>query len=66
MLLNTDHPPLQLPRMLTPREIAPALAISESQVRRLLASGEIPGGRRIGTLWRLAESDLRKIVAPAP
>jgi excisionase family DNA binding protein len=48
---------------LTPREVADRLRISEQTVRRLLCSGELPGGVRAGKkIWRVRAAALKAYI----
>ena len=51
------HRPSRLPRgreaVLTPADIASALRVSDRTVQRWLAAGRIPGGARVGGVWRV-------------
>lgn len=46
------------PPLLTARELAAQLRVSERQVQRAAARGELPG-LRIGRLWRFDEAEVR-------
>ncbi|MHB8732040.1 MAG: helix-turn-helix domain-containing protein [bacterium] len=47
------------PGFLTPEEVAAALRVSPSVVRRLLRRGDLPSVR-VGRAWRVDEEDLRR------
>ena len=51
---------LPLPdRLLTIREVAATLGVSDKTVRRAIASAALPAAR-VGSQWRVAPSDLRR------
>jgi len=50
-------PPAPLPEILTPTDVARALAVSEADVLATLESGELKG-RKIGSAWRITKSAL--------
>lgn len=55
-----------LPAILTPRQLADALAVSDSQIRAMIRRGEIPEAFRHGPkLWRIHASALTRL-APKP
>jgi len=51
-----------LPELLSPAEVAGALGVPESDVLKLLESGELPG-KRIGESWRVKRSALEAYLA---
>jgi excisionase family DNA binding protein len=51
--------------LLTVGEVASLLRISEHTVRRLLATGELPGVR-VGRQWRIAAGELDARLLPHP
>jgi excisionase family DNA binding protein len=48
---------VQLPALLSAREVASVLGISERQVWRMVSAGELPAPKNVGTLtkWRRSE-----------
>lgn len=48
---------IRLPALLSAREVAGILGISERQVWRMVSAGELPAPKRVGTLtkWRRSE-----------
>lgn len=56
---DTDYVPV--PTLLTTRQVAAALAVSEPTVRRLSEAGKLPRVR-IGTLTRYRMEDLERLI----
>lgn len=54
------------PNLLRPAEVAKALAVSRTQVYRLLASGELPSLHFGGRTVRVRPSDLERFIAGLP
>lgn len=48
--------------LLTPKEVAERLAVSETTVHRLVARGELPA-IRVGRQWRFAPADVESYLA---
>lgn len=46
---------------LTPEDVAEVLCVTPTTVYRLIRRGRLPAGR-VGRLWRVAESDVRKMM----
>lgn len=54
-LLKTEQ---KTTRNISAEDVAADLGVSPREARRLLATGTIPGGFRVGRLWRVEESGL--------
>lgn len=49
--------PVSTSRNLSAEQIATDLQVTTREVTKLLATGVIPGGFRVGRLWRVEEAD---------
>lgn len=52
---------MEEPEYLTPDQVAEKLQMNPSVVRRMLASGKLPG-KRVGRIWRVSASSLRDFI----
>lgn len=50
---------------LTPEQVAEKLQMNARVVRRMLASGKIPG-KRVGRIWRVSAQGLRDFIEGKP
>lgn len=60
---TSSRPTEQLPELLTAHELAAALRVSVSTVRRLAARGEIPPPVRVGRSVRWRRGDIARLLS---
>lgn len=56
---------MTLPEILTPRELADHLRVSEATIRNMANRGDIPEGFRVGKSWRFHREAVTRL-APKP
>lgn len=52
-----------LPNMLTPKQIAETLSISDRSARELCSSGALEGAFKLGSTWRVPKGAIARLMA---